>query len=109
MFENIDITELIVALIGVLSAVIMRYLIPFLKSKTGSENWNILVEWAVVFVNAAEVMISGSEMGLVKREKVLEDLRRKAEELGLEFSEDDLRAALEAAWKQMSDGVISSN
>ncbi len=104
MFQNIDLTQIIVAVIGVLGAVITTKLIPYLKAKTGVENWSLISFWAKIFVQSAEIIIDGTGKGDLKRNDVLDNLRKKCDELNIKYSEADIRAALENAWSEMTGG-----
>ena len=98
----IDLTQIIIAIIGVLASVAIKFLVPYIKAKTSKENWDLLTHWAGVFVRATEVVVEGSGKGDVKRDKVLSELRDKCEEIGVKFSENDIRSALENAWLDMT-------
>ncbi len=88
-------------LIGIFSGVTVKWLIPYIKAKTGKTNLELLIFWSSIFVHSAEVLINGANMGFEKRNSVLSDLRRKCKELNIEYSEEDIRATLEDAWFEM--------
>ncbi|MBO5715085.1 MAG: holin [Clostridia bacterium] len=72
-----DLTALVVALIGVLTAVAARYAIPFLKEKWGEAKLNNVIKWVKIAVGAAEMIYKESGMGPQKKAYVLEFLNRK--------------------------------
>lgn len=103
-----DVTYIVLGIITIISGLAVKYAIPYFKVKVGKDNWDLLMVWAKVFVEAAEVVITGVDVGCVKREKVLSDLRRKCDELGIKYSEEDIRSALENAWAEMSKEVAKN-
>ena len=98
---KIDVTQIIVPLIALLGMIITRYLIPWLKTKTGNENWDRICKWAATFVEGAEVIITGTKMGSEKRNQVMQMLRKECDEHNITYSESEIRYSLEAAWANM--------
>ena len=70
----IDITEIVIGFIGILMALITSVLIPYIKSKTSSDQYNQIQIWASAAVKAAEQKYSGSGKGKEKKEYVLKYL-----------------------------------
>ena len=93
-----DITKIVVAVIGLLSAVLTVFVAPYLKTKTDITKLEKLSKFCQQFVNAAEQMIKGSGMGTRKKEKVQDWL----EEKGYNVSLDEVDSAIEAAVKEMN-------
>lgn len=95
----IDLTEIIVALIGVIGAVITCFLIPYLKTKTSTEQWNQIQKIAYVAVSAAE------QLGITK---VIEDkyeyaksqVEAELQKLNIKLNEAEIKLAIEAAVRQ---------
>lgn len=94
---NIDLTKIVVSLIGLLSAVITAFLVPYLKAKIDTAKLQKLSELANRFVLAAEQLI-GPGQGQKKKEKVQDWL----EEKGYNVSLDEVDSAIEAAVKEMN-------
>ncbi|MCM1218423.1 MAG: phage holin family protein [Lachnospiraceae bacterium] len=97
MNPTIDLTQVIVALIGVLSAVITGFLIPFLKSKLNAQQQAELDKWVTVGVAAAEQL---AKTGIIKkdeRKKYVVDLLN-AKGFTVDFDQIDkaLNALIEA-------------
>ena len=46
MNTNIDITEIVVAVIGLLSLIITGVIIPLIKSKTTNTQWENINKWS---------------------------------------------------------------
>ncbi len=88
---NIDYTELIQALIALVSVLITTFLIPLLKKKLSAENLEELKKWVSIAVNAAE-QLYGSKTGQQKKEYVLSFLMEK----GIVFDAAEVATMIEA-------------
>lgn len=76
--------------------VVVRFVIPWLQAKLGRDKVKALYESIVTFVQAAEMLYPQSGSGETKLSYVLEHVKEKVLELGFEFTEDELRAMVEA-------------
>ena len=92
-----DITKIVVALIGLLSTIITVFLAPYLKAKMDVEKVNKLGALAQRFVYAAEQLIGKGE-GEKKKAQVHDWLKEK----GYDVSLDEVDSAIEAAVKEMN-------
>ena len=92
-----DLTKIIVALIGLLSTVLTVFLAPVLKAKLDNEKLNKLKKLANIFVYAAEQLI-GKGKGEEKKAQVQDWLKEK----GYDVSLDEVDSAIEAAVKEMN-------
>lgn len=92
-----DLTKIIVALIGLLSTVITVFLAPYLKAKMDVEKLQKLGELSRRFVLAAEQLIGKGE-GEKKKAMVQDWLKEK----GYDVSLDEVDSAIEAAVKEMN-------
>ena len=92
-----DITKIVVALIGLLSTIVTVFLAPYLKTKWDVAKVEKLSELARRFVLAAEQLL-GPGGGTRKKEKVQDWL----EERGYNVSLDEVDSAIEAAVKEMN-------
>lgn len=100
----VDVTQIIVALIGLLGIVITTLVAPLIKAKTTTEQWANVVAWTQTAVQAAEVIYKGSGRGEEKREYVINWVTNEAKKHGIKVDVDAVRIALENAWKQMTEG-----
>jgi len=98
---NIDITEIIVAMIGVLAAIITGYVIPWLKAKTGEKRWEQLQTFAWVAVNAAEQLGMTGQLSGKKLEYAMTTVEEMLAKAGLTFNKETIRAAIEAAVREL--------
>ncbi len=103
MTNTIDITPIIEIIITLLGTIVTLIVIPWLKSKLDSNQWNNLNEYAIVFVKTAEMLFKGTNLGKDKKKWVVEKLTAIAEEHNLSFSADAIEAAIENAVKNMND------
>ena len=62
---NIDITEIVVAVIGLLGIVITSVVVPLIKSKLTNSQWETIKNYALAGVQAAEILI-GAGNGIKK-------------------------------------------
>ena len=92
-------TEIVVSAIGlivvILSCLITRQLVPWLKEKN-------LYQAAVVAVNAAEALY-GRYHGDEKLNAALESLKAK----GFDINSDRVKEALSAAWKELDRAMYA--
>lgn len=98
---KIDLTQIVIALIGILSTIITTYLIPYFKSKTTADQRANIKGWAEAAVQCAEIIYNGAGKGDEKRayvEKYINDMCNKA---NIKIDENSVRIALEDAWKNL--------
>lgn len=98
----IDVTQIVVTLIGLLGIVITVLVAPLIKAKTTTVQWTNIASWTQTAVQAAEVIYKGSGRGAEKRDYVLEWVKTEANKRGMKIDTDTIRVALEDAWKQMT-------
>ena len=94
----IKIIELVIIIIA---ALIGRYAIPYIKTKVDMNKLLLISEWALKFVKTAENVIKGSKMGEERRKQVITWIKEKANEIGIELTEDQVRTILEDAYTTM--------
>jgi len=98
-----DITPIIGAILALLGAVITYILVPWIKSKTTTEQQAMINYWVTVAVQAAEMLHKeGSGRGEEKREYVIAFLKEK----GFTVDETELRVMIEAAVLELKNGLV---
>ena len=97
-----DITPIVEAVVAVVCAVVTCVLIPYIKSKTTTEQQKEINAWVKIAVAAAEQIYKGQGRGEEKKEYVLARLR----EHGVTVDEAKLDAMIEAAVYDLSQGII---
>ena len=99
MFDITPIIEAVAALIGV---IITCVLIPYIKSKTTTEQQKEINAWVKIAVSAAEQLFTGSGRGEEKKAYVIAWLKER----GSTVDEAELDALIEAAVYELEQGLI---
>ena len=102
----VDVTQIIVAVIGLLGIIVTTIVAPLIKAKTTTAQWANVVVWTKAAVQAAEVIYKGSGHSEEKRNYVIEWVMTKAKKHGIKVDVDAVRIALENAWKQMKESEV---
>ncbi len=97
-----DITPIIEAAGLLFATVITCVLVPYIKSKTTSEQQKEINAWVKIAVSAAEQIYKGSGRGEEKKAYVIQWLR----EHGITVDEAKLDALIESAVYELNQGVI---
>lgn len=97
---QIDLTQITIAIIGVVTAIITGAIIPLIKSKLTAEQWKTLRNYAVAAVQAAEILY-GAGNGQEKLQWVMNYIKEQCEQNKIKFDEQSIRIAIENAWKQL--------
>lgn len=91
---QIDLTQIIVAVITLIFGLIAKYVIPYLKEKYSTEQLEKMKLWAKVAVEAAEMLYVGSGRGEEKKKYVLDFLQSKGFSVDFETIENLLESAV---------------
>ena len=89
--KSIDYTELLQAVITLISIIITTFLIPYIKKKLSNERLEELKKWVGIAVKAAE-QLYGSKTGQQKKEYVVAFLLSK----GIVVDIDEVTALIES-------------
>ena len=89
---EINITTLVIGLVGLLFGLLELYLLPILADKLGEVKYEKLVKWVKIGVNAAEMIFRESGMGVEKKAYVLNFLKSK----GFKIDTAEVDAVIEA-------------
>lgn len=100
ILTSIDITEVVVALIGVLSIFITSVVFPLIKSKLTNSQWETIKNYALAGVQAAEILI-GAGNGIKKFEKAKQYIEKQCAVHGIKIDTDTIQIAIENAWKDL--------
>ena len=95
---NIDITQIVVAVIGLLSVIVTSVVVPLLKKKLGAEKVSEIQKWVEIAVHAAEQIFTETGKGKEKKQYVLDFLREK----GFDVDDEAINNAIEAAVYDMN-------
>ena len=100
LLTSIDVTEVVVALIGFLSIVITTVVFPLIKSKLTNSQWETIKNYALAGVQAAEILI-GAGNGIKKFEKAKQYIEKQCAAHGIMIDTDTIQIAIENAWKDL--------
>ena len=104
---TIDLTQIILAIITLIGAIISRYLIPMLKDKLDERKYDIFNGLVRVGVYAAEQLYN-SDQGKEKKEYVLQLLKTNGYEIDT-GAVDALIEAINAALAELiADGTVKA-
>lgn len=97
-----DITPIIEAVAALIAVIITAVVIPYIKSKTTTQQQARINAWVKIAVAAAEQIYKGSGRGEEKKEYVINWL----EERGFTLDEDEVDALIESAVYELNNGII---
>lgn len=100
-----DLTDIIIAVIALISAVLTTFVIPYLKTKINEKKWGELINFATVAVNAAEQLFKGTGRGDEKLTYVLNYLNT----LGYDVDDKTIRNVIEDAVYKIGEAAKNGN
>src|SRR5574344_120899 len=98
---SIDLTQIIVAVLGVLASLITAYVIPWLKKKISAENQQIILSVADAAVLAVEQLYK-TLGGEAKKEQAVQTVTDWLGKYNISVDKAQIEAAVEAAVKKMN-------
>ena len=103
-----DFTPIINVVIVLLATLITAFVIPWLKSKktseeitTVKETVEVMVKWAIMAVQTAEIIFEGSGQGSYKKSYVLDWVRIQCEKANITFDPDVVSTMIEQAGENL--------
>lgn len=97
---TIDITQIVVAVLGLLGLIITTVLVPWIKSKLTNEQWQMIVNYAYAGVQAAEIIFNAQGQGEAKFAWVADYIEQRCAEHGIKIDTDTIKVVIENAWKE---------
>lgn len=91
---NTPLTQVVSAVITLIVAIVSAFLIPYLKSKLGTEKLETVKFWVNIAVEAAEMIYVGTGRGQEKKEYVLSFLNSKGFTLNITEIDNLIEAAV---------------
>lgn len=98
---NIDITQIVVAVIGLLGIILTSVVVPLIKSKLTNSQWETILNYALAGVQAAEIIFNAQGQGEEKLRWVSEYITNQCLAHGIKIDIDTVRVAIENAWKAL--------
>lgn len=99
---SIDITPIVEAAGMLIAVIITTVLVPWIKSKTTSEQQKEINGWVKIAVAAAEQIYAGSGRGEEKKQYVIQWLRDR----GIAVDQSKLNAMIEAAVYELTNNGL---
>ena len=106
---EIDITKIVVALIGLLGTIVTTFVVPWINTKLKNEKVKTVVEIARQVVAAAhELQITGElvEMGMDKATYAWNVAKKALDAKGIKIDDDELKAAIKAEVTNLRKDVV---
>lgn len=100
----IDLTPLINAIVAVVAALILRYVIPWIKAKTTTHQRENMLAWVKIAVYSAQQLYYNLD-GATRLEHALEVLAAK----GFDVDDAALLDAVEAEVLKLHQGLVKSD
>lgn len=92
---QVDLTQLILAIIGIMASVVSVYLIPLIKAKLGANKWDQFMKIVSVAVDAAE-QLGLTDVVISKLEYAMQQVKLTMQKQGLTYDDATIRAAIES-------------
>lgn len=100
---EINITTIIEAVAALIAAIITAFVVPYIKSRTTTNQQQQINAWVRIAVTAAEQIYAGSGRGEEKKAYVIDWLRKH----GVTVDESKLDALIEAAVFELNKGLLT--
>lgn len=98
-------TEIILAVLALISAIVTGIIVPVVKSKLDSDQLAKVDYWMNVLIAAAETEYKGEKMGELKKQWVIDQMKA----MGLKFDEAVISNAITGLCRELtSSGVINT-
>lgn len=98
---QLDLTQIVVALIGLMGLVITSVIVPLIKSKLTDAQWQMIEAYAIAGVQAAEIIFNAQGQGEAKLRWVSEYITNQCLAHGIKIDAETVRVAIENAWNQL--------
>ena len=98
---EVDLTQIVVAVIGLLGVILTSVVVPLIKSKLTNSQWETILNYALAGVQAAEIIFNAQGQGEEKLRGVSEYITNQCLAHGIKIDMDTVRVAIENAWKAL--------
>lgn len=98
-----DITTIVEAVAALIAAIITAFVVPYINSRTTTNQQQQINAWVRIAVTAAEQIYAGSGRGEEKKAYVIDWLRKH----GVTVDESKLDALIEAAVFELNKGLLT--
>lgn len=90
----VDLTQIITLVIELIIAVVLIFVVPYLKQKMSAEQFDEMIMWVNIAVKAAEMLYTGTGRGEEKKAYVIEFLNSKGYTLDAASIENMIEASV---------------
>ena len=97
---EIDVTQIAVSVIGLMSVIITSVIVPLIRSKGSNDQWEAIKNYALAGVQAAEILL-GAGKGEEKLQWASDYIAAQCKQHGIKVDMDTIRVAVENAWNQL--------
>lgn len=97
---RMDLTQIVVAVIGLLGLIITSVIVPLIKSKLTDAQWQMIVNYAYAGVQAAEIIFNAQGQGDAKFKWVADYIEQRCAEHNIKIDTDTIKVVIENAWKE---------
>lgn len=104
---NLDLTQIVVALIGLLGIIITSVIVPMIKANTSVKTQTIITNIIKTAVYAAQ-QIYTPEQWREKKEFAMEQVLKGLEQYGIALDTESVSDAIEAALKEIKTAIDGS-
>ena len=104
---NLDLTQIVVALIGLLGIIITSVVVPMVKANTSVKTQTIITNIIKTAVYAAQ-QIYTPEQWREKKEFAMEQVLKGLEQYGIALDTESVSDAIEAALKEIKTAIDGS-
>ena len=101
--ETIDLTPILQITIMLAVVIITSFVIPWIKSKTTQEQWQMIQDIAKISTKAAEILFKGSGRGAEKLNYVTTYIKEFCLSKGFTIDDKTIRQSIENAWDEMTN------
>ncbi len=105
---TIDLTNVVIVFIGVLTSIISAYAIPYIKSKTTEKQQSIIFALARTAVYAAQQLYESSQ-SMEKRGYACSCMKNMLARYGITLTADEISTYIEGALKDIKTSIESGN
>lgn len=105
---EVDITKIVIALIGLLSTIISTFVVPWINTKLKNEKVKTAIQIAGQVVKAAqELQITGEleKLGITKAEYAWNEAKNALAKKGIKVSDEELTAYIKSAVTELRTQV----
>ena len=101
---SLDFTQVIVALIGLLGAVITAVVVPMIRANTSAQTQTIIANIIKTAVYAAQ-QIYTTEQWQEKKQFAMSQVEKSLEQYGISLDDESISEAIEAALKEIKTAI----